>query len=90
MDSQMLSGNWSVVANHLPQYVFLLFGLPMAALLTIKLGLSMKSASEKKAPKQWVISQDQDAEGIPVLASRKYGMYEGGRGNVAPAFRINL
>ncbi len=89
MDTQMLSGNWSVIANHLPQYVLLLFGLPMAALLTIKVGLSMKTASAKKAPRQWVISRDQDGEGIPVLASRKYGMYEGGRGS-APAFRINL
>ena len=69
MIEQMMSSNWTSLA-HLPSYGLTIVGAPVLALLGIKILLGAKS-SKSKAKKEWVFSEERDADGLPVLKSAR-------------------
>jgi hypothetical protein len=70
MIEQMMSSTWTSSA-HLPSYGLTLVGALACAVLAIKILLVTKDGAKGKARKEWVFSEERDADGMPVLASAR-------------------
>jgi hypothetical protein len=70
MIEQMISSNWAASA-HLPSYGLTLVGALTLAVLAIKILLVAKEGDKGKAKKEWVFSEERDADGMPLLASAR-------------------
>jgi hypothetical protein len=53
--------------------VLLLIAVPLLSWQAIKLGVVIKAAWDDKARKEWSVSPDRDANGIPVLFDQESG-----------------
>lgn len=69
MIEQMMSSDWTSLA-HLPSYGLTVVGIPVLALVAIKI-LFVAKEGKGKAKKEWVFSEERDADGLPVLTSAR-------------------
>lgn len=67
----LLNSDWSVTMANVPAYGLVLVSAPVVSFLAIKLLLLAKAASMNKKPKEWVFTQERDADGLPILAPAK-------------------
>lgn len=68
--------NLPPVETHLSMYALLLVIVPLSMMLALKVWFSAKESSREK--KQWVLSRQLDAEGIPLLADDPLRKASGG------------
>jgi hypothetical protein len=67
MDTAIPGVNFSTLGNHLPLFVLLLIAVPLLSWQAIKLWIVIKAALDDKARKEWSVSPDRDANGIPIF-----------------------
>lgn len=60
--------NLSEVLINAPKYAILIIVVPMLTLTILKVWLATRASSSGKRKKEWVLSKQQDEEGIPLLA----------------------
>jgi hypothetical protein len=70
MIEQIMSSNWTSLA-HLPSYGMTVVGAPILAFVAVKILLLAKQAAKGKTKKEWVFSEERDADGMPLLASAR-------------------
>lgn len=71
MIATILSSNWSATMANAPSYGLVLVSAPVVSFLAIKLLLLAKAASGDKKQREWVFTQERDADGLPMLATAK-------------------
>ena len=62
---------WSTTMANIPSYGMLLVGAPVIGFVAMKVLILAKAASTGKKPREWVFTQERDADGLPVLATVK-------------------
>lgn len=70
MVETILNSNWSMPLASLPSYGLAIVSAPVVSFLAIKVLLLAKASSSKKQ-REWVFTQERDADGMPVLATAK-------------------
>jgi len=70
MIEQLMSSDWTSLA-HLPSYGLTIVGVPLLAFVVIKILLIAKKAGNATTKKEWVFSEERDADGLPLLATAK-------------------
>jgi hypothetical protein len=70
MVETILSSNWSIPLASVPTYGMALVSAPVVSFLAIKILLLAKSSAQKKQ-REWVFSEERDADGMPILATAK-------------------
>lgn len=68
MHETFTSYNLADVLVNVPKYAILIVVVPMLTLTVLKLWLTAGNLSNGKPKKEWNLSQQQDEEGIPLLA----------------------
>lgn len=71
MIATILSSNLSATMANVPTYGMVLVSAPVVSFLAMKLLMLAKAASMDKKPKEWVFTQERDADGLPMLATAK-------------------
>ena len=72
MVETILNSNWSSSLASVPRYGLATVVVPVVSFVAIKLLLlAKKKASMEKKPREWVFTQERDADGLPVLATAK-------------------
>jgi hypothetical protein len=71
MIETILTSNWAASMAGAPSYGFILIAAPIVSFVAIKLLMQAKSASMNKKRREWVFSQERDADGLPMLAPAK-------------------
>lgn len=74
MVEAILNNNWSTAIAGFPTYGMVLVSAPVVSFLAIKLLLLAKAASGDRKPREWMFTQERDADGLPVLATAKAGV----------------
>lgn len=74
MVETILNSNWSTTIASFPTYGMVLVSAPVVSFLAIKLLLLAKAASGDRKQREWVFTQDRDADGLPVLATARAGV----------------
>ncbi len=84
MHETLTTFNLSEVLINAPKYAILIIAVPMLALTTIKVWLIARASSQSKPKKkEWVLSRQQDEEGIPLLAENSARSHS--RARILPA-----
>jgi hypothetical protein len=71
MIATILSANLTATLANAPSYGLVLVSAPVVSFLAIKLLLLAKAATGDKKPREWVFTQERDADGLPALATAK-------------------
>jgi hypothetical protein len=74
MIATILNTDWTATLANVPSYGMVLVSAPVVSFLAIKLLLLAKAASGDKKQREWVFTQERDADGLPVLATAKVGI----------------
>ena len=74
MIATILNTDWTATLANVPSYGMVLVSAPVVSFLAIKLLLLAKAASGDKKQREWVFTQDRDADGLPVLATARAGV----------------
>jgi hypothetical protein len=70
MVETILNSNLSMPLANLPTYGMAIVSAPVVSFLAIKVLLLAKASSNKKQ-REWVFTQERDADGMPILATAK-------------------
>jgi hypothetical protein len=70
MVETILNNNMSLPLANLPTYGMAIASAPILSFLGIKVLLLAKASSNKRQ-REWVFTQERDADGVPVLATAK-------------------
>lgn len=81
MVETIFNTSWSASLAGLPSYGMALVSAPIVTFIAIKALLLAKAASGDKKPREWVFTDQRDADGLPILATAK------ARSSRAPIFR---
>lgn len=71
MIATILNTDWTAALANAPSYGLVLVSAPIVSFLAIKLLLLAKAASGDKKQREWVFTQERDADGLPMLATAK-------------------
>lgn len=71
MIATILFANWTATMANVPSYGLIVVSAPVVSFLAIKLLLLAKAASGDRKQREWVFTQDRDADGLPMLATAK-------------------
>lgn len=71
MVETILNSNLSLPLASLPSYGMAIVSAPIVGFLGIKVLLLAKASSMNRKRREWVFTQERDADGMPVLATAK-------------------
>lgn len=68
MHETFTSFSLAPVLINLPKYAILIIVMPMLTLTVLKFWLAARASAKEKPRREWVLSQEKDKAGIPLLA----------------------
>ncbi|HEX4286155.1 MAG TPA: hypothetical protein VHZ28_13765 [Terracidiphilus sp.] len=71
MVETLFNNLWAAPMANLPAYGLALVSAPIISFLGIKVLLLAKASSMNKGRREWIFTQERDADGLPVLATVK-------------------
>jgi hypothetical protein len=70
MVETILNSSWSMSLTSVPTYGMAIVSAPVVSFLAIKVALLAKASAQKKQ-REWVFTEERDADGMPILATAK-------------------